>query len=158
MECWNYGFRASIICWHSATRMSRERRAFLECCHAVVELVDCYSARLPVAAGLCTGAPDDSTGAAVGILASCENKRRHAGVSIRCSDRQTRRACSLRLVISRDSAGHVGETCAALAKANCSVDDIVTMTVYTTERRWGEIFTDMRKEVFKTGYPSSAFV
>ena len=45
-----------------------------------------------------------------------------------------------------------------LAKAGGSVDDIVTMTVYTTERRWGEIFTDMRKEVFKTGYPSSAFM
>jgi len=43
-----------------------------------------------------------------------------------------------------------------MAKAGGSVDDIVTMTVYTTERRWGEIFTDMRKEVFKTGYPSSA--
>ena len=45
-----------------------------------------------------------------------------------------------------------------MAKAGGSLDDIVTMTVYTTERRWGEIFTDMRKEVFKTGYPSSAFM
>ena len=45
-----------------------------------------------------------------------------------------------------------------LAKAGGSLDDIVTMTVYTTERRWGEIFTDMRNEVFKTGYPSSAFM
>jgi enamine deaminase RidA (YjgF/YER057c/UK114 family) len=45
-----------------------------------------------------------------------------------------------------------------LAKAGGSLDDIVTMTVYTTERRWGDIFTDMRKEVFKTGYPSSAFM
>lgn len=45
-----------------------------------------------------------------------------------------------------------------LTKAGGSLDDIVTMTVYTTERRWGEIFTDMRKEVFKTGYPSSAFM
>ena len=45
-----------------------------------------------------------------------------------------------------------------LAKAGGSLDDIVTMTVYTTERRWGDVFTDMRKEVFKTGYPSSAFV
>ena len=45
-----------------------------------------------------------------------------------------------------------------LAKVGGSLDDIVTMTVYTTERRWGEIFTDMRKEVFKTGYPSSAFM
>ena len=45
-----------------------------------------------------------------------------------------------------------------LAKAGGSLDDIVTMTVYTTERRWGEIFTDMREEVFKTGYPSSAFM
>jgi enamine deaminase RidA (YjgF/YER057c/UK114 family) len=45
-----------------------------------------------------------------------------------------------------------------MAKAGGSLDDIVTMTVYTTERRWGEIFTDMRKEVFKTGYPSRAFM
>lgn len=45
-----------------------------------------------------------------------------------------------------------------MAKVGGTVDDIVTMTVYTTERRWGEIFTDMRKEVFKTGYPSSAFM
>jgi 2-iminobutanoate/2-iminopropanoate deaminase len=45
-----------------------------------------------------------------------------------------------------------------MAKAGGSVEDIVTMTVYTTERRWGEIFTDLRKEVFKTGYPSSAFM
>lgn len=45
-----------------------------------------------------------------------------------------------------------------MAKVGGSVDDIVTMTVYTTERRWGEIFTEMRKEVFKTGYPSSAFM
>jgi len=45
-----------------------------------------------------------------------------------------------------------------MAKAGGSLDDIVMMTVYTTERRWGEIFTDMRKDVFKSGYPSSAFV
>ena len=45
-----------------------------------------------------------------------------------------------------------------MGKVGGSLDDIVTMTVYTTERRWGEIFTDMRKEVFKTGYPSSAFM
>jgi enamine deaminase RidA (YjgF/YER057c/UK114 family) len=45
-----------------------------------------------------------------------------------------------------------------LARAGGTVDDIVTMTVFTTERRWGEIFTDMRKDVFKTGYPSSAFM
>jgi len=45
-----------------------------------------------------------------------------------------------------------------MGKVGGSLDDIVTMTLYTTERRWGEIFTDMRKEVFKTGYPSSAFM
>jgi 2-iminobutanoate/2-iminopropanoate deaminase len=45
-----------------------------------------------------------------------------------------------------------------MTKAGGSLDDIVTMTVYTTERRWGEIFTDMRKEVFHKGYPSSAFM
>ena len=45
-----------------------------------------------------------------------------------------------------------------MARVGGSVNDIVTMTVYTTERRWGEIFTDMRKEVFTTGFPSSAFM
>jgi 2-iminobutanoate/2-iminopropanoate deaminase len=66
------------------------------------------------------------------------------------------------LVAPGDFAGQVRATWEnmrrILAKAGGSLDDIVTMTVYTTERRWGEIFTDMRKDVFKTGYPSSAFV
>ncbi len=66
------------------------------------------------------------------------------------------------LVAPGDFAGQVKATWEnmrrILAKAGGSLDDIVTMTVYTTERRWGEIFTDMRKDVFKTGYPSSAFV
>jgi len=54
--------------------------------------------------------------------------------------------------------GHVGEHAPGSCEGCGSLDDIVTMTVYTTERRWGEIFTNMRKEVFKTGYPSSAFM
>src|SRR5919109_622021 len=66
------------------------------------------------------------------------------------------------LVAPGDFAGQVRATwenmSRILAKAGGSLDDIVTMTVYTTERRWGEIFTDMRKEVFKSGYPSSAFM
>ena len=67
-----------------------------------------------------------------------------------------------RLAAPGDFAGQVRATWEnmrrILAKAGGSLDDVVTMTVYTTERRWGEIFTDMRKDVFKTGYPSSAFV
>lgn len=66
------------------------------------------------------------------------------------------------LVAPGDYAGQVRATWEhmrrVLAKAGGSLDDIVTMTVYTTERRWGTIFTDMRKEVFKGGYPSSAFM
>ncbi|HEY2989836.1 MAG TPA: RidA family protein [Candidatus Binatia bacterium] len=66
------------------------------------------------------------------------------------------------LVAPGDYAGQVRQTWEnlrrILKKAGGSLDDVVTMTVYTTERRWGDIFTDMRKEVFKTGYPSSAFV
>lgn len=66
------------------------------------------------------------------------------------------------LVAPGDYAGQVRATWEhmrrVLAKAGGSLDDIVTMTVYTTERRWGTIFTDMRKEVFKSGYPSSAFM
>jgi 2-iminobutanoate/2-iminopropanoate deaminase len=66
------------------------------------------------------------------------------------------------LVAPGDYAGQVRATWdhmrRVMAKAGGSLDDIVTMTVYTTERRWGTIFTDMRKEVFKSGFPSSAFM
>jgi enamine deaminase RidA (YjgF/YER057c/UK114 family) len=66
------------------------------------------------------------------------------------------------LVAPGDFAGQIRATWEnmrrIMARAGGSVDDIVTMTVYTTERRWGETFTNMRKDVFKTGYPSSAFV
>lgn len=46
----------------------------------------------------------------------------------------------------------------ALKLAGGSLDDVVTMTVFTTERRWADQLTDMRKEVFKKGFPSSAFM
>ena len=70
-----------------------------------------------------------------------------------------RRVCCTRRAITAVRSTRPGSICAASwLRVGGSVDDIVTMTVYTTERRWGEIFTDMRKEVFKTGYPSSAFM
>jgi 2-iminobutanoate/2-iminopropanoate deaminase len=46
----------------------------------------------------------------------------------------------------------------AMAAAGGTREDIVTMTVYTTERRWNDVFTGMRRDFFKQGYPSSAFV
>ena len=46
----------------------------------------------------------------------------------------------------------------AMAMAGGTHEDIVTMTVYTTERRWNTVFTGMRRDYFKEGYPSSAFV
>jgi enamine deaminase RidA (YjgF/YER057c/UK114 family) len=46
----------------------------------------------------------------------------------------------------------------AMAMAGGTHEDIVTMTVYTTERRWNTVFTGMRRDYFKDGYPSSAFV
>jgi 2-iminobutanoate/2-iminopropanoate deaminase len=45
-----------------------------------------------------------------------------------------------------------------LEKAGGGLDHVATMTVYTTERRWGREFTGGRKEVFKKGLPASAFV
>jgi enamine deaminase RidA (YjgF/YER057c/UK114 family) len=47
---------------------------------------------------------------------------------------------------------------AILDKAGGELDKIATMTVYTTERRWGRQFTSGRKEIFKHGFPASAFV
>lgn len=66
------------------------------------------------------------------------------------------------LVAPGDFEGQIRQTwknlATAMAAAGGTLDDIVTMTVFTTERRWGTTFTDMRKEVFKKGYPSSAFM
>ena len=45
-----------------------------------------------------------------------------------------------------------------LAKAGGELDQVATMTVYTTERRWGRQFTSNRKDIFKKGFPASAFV
>jgi len=66
------------------------------------------------------------------------------------------------LVAPGDFAGQIRQTWdnlrAVLGKAGGSLEDIVSMTVYTTERRWGTTFTEMRKDVFKKGYPASAFM
>jgi 2-iminobutanoate/2-iminopropanoate deaminase len=46
----------------------------------------------------------------------------------------------------------------AMKLAGGTSEDVVTMTVFTTERRWNTIFTGMRRDYFKQGFPSSAFV
>jgi 2-iminobutanoate/2-iminopropanoate deaminase len=46
----------------------------------------------------------------------------------------------------------------ALDKAQGELEQVATMTVYTTERRWGREFTGGRKEIFTNGFPASAFV
>ncbi|MET0500208.1 MAG: RidA family protein [Candidatus Binatia bacterium] len=47
---------------------------------------------------------------------------------------------------------------AVLEKAGGNLNRVATMTVYTTERRWGRQFTGGRKDVFTAGFPASAFV
>jgi 2-iminobutanoate/2-iminopropanoate deaminase len=51
-----------------------------------------------------------------------------------------------------------GTTCEPSSRVGGELDNIATMTVYTTERRWGRQFTSGRKEIFKKGFPASAFV
>jgi 2-iminobutanoate/2-iminopropanoate deaminase len=67
-----------------------------------------------------------------------------------------------RLIAPGDFAGQIQQVWnnmrAILEKAGGELDDVATMTVYTTERRWGRQFTNGRKEIFKKGFPASAFV
>jgi 2-iminobutanoate/2-iminopropanoate deaminase len=67
-----------------------------------------------------------------------------------------------RLVAPGDFAGQIRQVWknmrAILVKAGGDLDNVATMTVYTTERRWGREFTGTRKDVFKTGFPASAFI
>lgn len=46
-----------------------------------------------------------------------------------------------------------------LEKAGASLDDIVTMTVFVTDMKYGSRFVQIRKEFFPTGrYPGSAMI
>ena len=42
--------------------------------------------------------------------------------------------------------------------AGGTLEDIVTMTVFITEMRYGDRFTEMRRDYFKRGYPGSALI
>lgn len=42
--------------------------------------------------------------------------------------------------------------------AGGTMDDIVTMTVFITDIRYGDRFTEMRRDYFTKGYPGSALI
>lgn len=46
----------------------------------------------------------------------------------------------------------------ALAAAGGTLDDIVAMTVFITDTRFGRVFTSMRAELFNEPYPTSALI
>ena len=45
-----------------------------------------------------------------------------------------------------------------LERAGGKLDDIVTMTVFIADTRFGDRFTQIRSEQFKNGYPASALL
>jgi len=45
-----------------------------------------------------------------------------------------------------------------LAQHQGKLSDIVSMTVYITEARYGDKFVEIRKEIFKQNFPASTFV
>ena len=45
-----------------------------------------------------------------------------------------------------------------LALAGGTLDDIVTMTVFITDARFGDEFVDIRKQYFRKGFPCSALI
>ena len=47
---------------------------------------------------------------------------------------------------------------ANLAEAGGALDDIVTMTVFITDARYGDEFKEIRKGLFADGYPASALI
>ena len=47
---------------------------------------------------------------------------------------------------------------ATLKRAGASLKDIVTMTVFITDSRYGQQFTDIRLEIFKDNFPASALI
>jgi enamine deaminase RidA (YjgF/YER057c/UK114 family) len=47
---------------------------------------------------------------------------------------------------------------ATLARAGGKLQDIVTMTVFIIDARYGDRFIEMRKEYFPEGFPASALI
>ncbi len=47
---------------------------------------------------------------------------------------------------------------ANIAEAGGTLDDIVTMTVFITDSRYGDEFVELRKAYFTKGYPASALI
>ncbi len=47
---------------------------------------------------------------------------------------------------------------ATLAEAGGSLADMVTMTVFITDARLGDRFTELRKEIFGDNFPASALI
>jgi 2-iminobutanoate/2-iminopropanoate deaminase len=45
-----------------------------------------------------------------------------------------------------------------LERVGGKLDDIVTMTVFIADTRFGDRFTEIRREQFKNGYPASALL
>jgi 2-iminobutanoate/2-iminopropanoate deaminase len=45
-----------------------------------------------------------------------------------------------------------------LAQAGGTLDDVVTMTVFITDSRYGDEFIELRKQYFTHGYPASALI
>lgn len=45
-----------------------------------------------------------------------------------------------------------------LAEAGGSLADMVTMTVFITDARYGDRFTELRKEIFGENFPASALI
>lgn len=47
---------------------------------------------------------------------------------------------------------------ATLAEAGGRLADMVTMTVFITDARFGDRFTELRKEIFRDDFPASALI
>jgi len=45
-----------------------------------------------------------------------------------------------------------------IEKAGGTLDDLVTMTVFITDSRYGDEFVELRKQYFTKGYPASALI
>jgi 2-iminobutanoate/2-iminopropanoate deaminase len=55
----------------------------------------------------------------------------------------------------REVFARLGQT---LAEAGSSLADMVTMTVFITDARFGDRFTQLRKEIFRDNFPASALI
>ena len=102
---------------------------------------------------------EDTISVIPGILSRCHYIRRHNCVGSRQTATQDNQGANIANNFEAQVKQVFSQIDGVLKRAGGSLDNVVTMTVFIKESRYGDRFVEMRKDFFKDGnYPGSALI